>query len=114
MNLKATLIAAGVILLSFIGLWFYMDQKIRIQKKQFDQEREVFVTALESEVDRRLIAVKVIDSLTKNVKTEIRYLQKKDQTLKEQQQQLKIKRDEINDYLNRATERLLDSILRST
>jgi hypothetical protein len=114
MNLKNTLIAASVILAMFIGLWFYMDQKQRIQKKQYDQELEVYNLALESEINRRMQSVKVIDSLTNNVKTEIRYLQIKDQTLKEQQQQIKLQRDEINDYINRAGERVLDSILRST
>jgi uncharacterized protein HemX len=113
MNIKSILIAAAVILAIFTGTILFYKNEMRIQKKQYDQELEVYNLALESEIDRRMQSVKVIDSLTNNVKTEIRYLQKKDQTLKQQQQQLKLKRDEINNYLNRAGERVLDSILRS-
>jgi hypothetical protein len=113
MNFKNILIAGGAVLTLFLGLYFFMDQKIRIQQKQFNQEREVFVTAIENEVNRRLMAVKTIDSFTNNVKTKIVYLQKKDQILKQQQQLIKLKKDEINSYLNRTTESVLDSILRS-
>lgn len=102
------------VLLLFQG-WKYLDNKWQQNalKKQHQEEIAVLNDALEHQITLKLDREKQIDSISNNVKTEIRYLQKKDQTLKTQSQIIKIKRDEVESFINSASEQLLDSILRA-
>lgn len=105
-------IIAALILIG-VAKHFYDRQERRILKKQFDQERDIWIEERDQLIEHRYMAIDSAVAAQKPIYIKIKDLQRKDEDLKQQQQRLKLKRDEIQSYIDRASESVLDSVLRS-
>lgn len=102
-----------VIVLIGVAKHFYDKQELRILKKQFNQERDIWIEERDQLIEHRYMAIDSAVAAQKPIYIKIKDLQRKDEDLKQQQQRLKLKRDEIQSYIDRASESVLDSVLRS-
>lgn len=113
MNLKTFLYTAAAFVICMLGLYFYMSQEIRIIKKQFAQEREVWDEERADLISSRYKAIDSTKAAQKPIYREIDRLTEKGKQLERKEQIIKIKRNEINDFIRNASEPVLDSVLRS-
>lgn len=105
-------IIAGIIVIG-IGKHFYDKQELRIAQKQFSEERETWVKERDGLIQLRYTAIDSVVAAQKPIYIRIKDLDKKNDLLKEEQKQIKLKRDEIQKFINNASESVLDSVLRS-
>ena len=105
-------IIAGIIIIG-IGKHFYDKHELRIVQKQFSEERETWVKERDELIQLRYTAIDSVVAAQKPIYIRIKDLDKKNNLLKEEQKQIKLKRDEIQKFINNASESVLDSLLRS-
>lgn len=105
--------AMAALVIIGIGKHFYDKQELRIITKQFEQERDVWQQEREQLINLKYIAIDSTIAAQKPIYIKIKDLQKKGQTLETQSQQIKLKRDEIDNFINNASEPVLDSVLRA-